>query len=272
MPELPEVETSVRVLRPSLLGRTITGVRNTWPRHVVVPSVTELRERIRGRRIEAAGRRGKYLIFTLSEDETLIVHLRMSGHLSVVDADEPVDAYTHTIFELDDGRELRFRDQRKFGCVYLVHEPEEVLGKLGPEPLEPDFTVEVLRERLRGRKRTLKPLLLDQSFIAGVGNIYADEALFDARLHPQRTADTVTADEIAALHAGLQKALSEGIAREGASITTYRKPDGEKGDMQNATQVYDRKGQPCNRCGTPIEKMMLGGRGTHYCPSCQRLY
>lgn len=269
MPELPEVETSVRALRPSLLNRTITNVRNTWPRHVVVPPLAELQERIRGRQIEAITRRGKFLVFTLSDDETLIIHLRMSGHLSVVGAEEPVDAYTHTRFSLDDGRELRFRDPRKFGCVYLVHDPQEVLGKLGPEPLEPGFTVETLQERLHGRRRLLKPLLLDQSFIAGVGNIYADEALFYARLHPQRTTDTLTAEEITALHAGLQKALSEGIAREGASITTYLKPDGQKGDMQNAMAVYGQEELPCPRCGTPIKRIVLGGRGTHFCPNCQ---
>jgi formamidopyrimidine-DNA glycosylase len=154
-----------------------------------------------------------------------------------------------------------------------VHDPEKVLGKLGPEPLEPGFTVEALQERLRGRRRALrrvlKPLLLDQSFIAGVGNIYADEALFYARLHPQRTTDTLTAEEIAALHAGLQKALQEGIANEGASITTYVKPDGQKGNMQNVTAVYDQKGQPCLRCGTPIERIVLGGRSTYFCPGCQ---
>ena len=269
MPELPEVETSVRALRPSLLNRTITGVRNTWPRHVITPSLAELQARIRGRQIEAITRRGKFLVFTLSEDETLIIHLRMSGHLSVVDGGEAVDAYTHTIFELGNGRELRFRDPRKFGCVYLVHDPQQVLGKLGPEPLDPEFTVETLQARLRGRRRVLKPLLLDQPFIAGVGNIYADEALFYARLHPQRTTDTLTEAEIAALHAGLQKALREGIAREGASITTYVKPDGQKGDMQNAMAVYDQDGLPCLRCGTPVKRIVLGGRGTHFCPNCQ---
>jgi formamidopyrimidine-DNA glycosylase len=271
MPELPEVETSVRALRPLLLGRTITSVRNSWPRHVITPSLAELEERISGRHIEAAGRRGKFLVFSLSDDENLIIHLRMSGHLSVVDAGEPADAHTHTIFTLDNGRELRFRDPRKFGCVYLVHDPEEVLGKLGPEPLEPGFTVEALQERLRGRRRVLKPLLLDQSFLAGVGNIYADEALFYARLHPRRTTDTLTAEEIFALHSGLQKVLQAGIANEGASITTYVKPDGEKGNMQNVTAVYDRKGQPCPRCGTPIERIVLGGRSTYFCPSCQLL-
>jgi formamidopyrimidine-DNA glycosylase len=270
MPELPEVETFVRALRKPLVGRTITGARNDWPGHIVVPSPDELRERITGRRIEAIDRRGKYLVFTLSDDETLIVHLKMTGHLSVVPAETPADRYAHTIFELDDGRELRFRDPRKFGRVYLVHDPAGVLGPLGPEPLEADFTAGELATRLVGRKRVLKPLLLDQTFIAGIGNIYADEALFEARVRPTRHSDTLTADETAALHAAIQKVLALGIEREGASISTYVKANGEKGDMQNAVAVYGRAGQSCYRCGGPIERIVLGGRGTHFCPNCQR--
>jgi formamidopyrimidine-DNA glycosylase len=270
MPELPEVETAVRALRQPLIGRTITGARNDWPRHVAVPSVDELRERITGRRVEAIDRRGKYLVFTLSDDETAIVHLKMTGHLSVVPAETPADPYAHTVFELDDGRELRFRDPRKFGRVYLVHDPADVLGPLGPEPLPEDFTAQALEERLRGRKRVLKPLLLDQTFIAGIGNIYADEALFHAGLRPTRISNTLTGEEIAALHAAIQRVLAMGIEREGASISTYVKPDGQKGDMQNAVSVYDRARQACYTCGRPIERIVLGGRSTHYCPHCQR--
>jgi formamidopyrimidine-DNA glycosylase len=270
MPELPEVETVVRALRRPLLGRTITGARNDWPRHVAVPLPEELRQRITGRRIEAIDRRGKYLVFTLSDDETLIVHLKMTGHLSVVPAETPADPYAHTVFELDDGRELRFRDPRKFGRIYLVHDPADVLGPLGPEPLPEDFTAQALEERLRGRKRVLKPLLLDQTFIAGIGNIYADEALFYAGIRPTRRSDTLTGEEIAALHAAIRKVLAMGIEREGASITNYVKPDGQKGDMQNAVSVFRRTGQTCYRCGGPIERIILGGRSTHYCPHCQR--
>ena len=270
MPELPEVETFVRALRRPLVGRTITGARNDWPRHVAVPPVDELRARVAGRRIEAIDRRGKYLVFSLSDDETLIIHLKMSGHLSVVPAGTPPDPYAHTVFELDDGHELRFRDPRKFGRVYLVHDPADVLAPLGPEPLPDEFTAAELAARLAGRKRVLKPLLLDQTFIAGIGNIYADEALHDARLLPTRRSDTLTADEIVALHAAIQKVLALGIAREGASISSYVKPDGEKGDMQNAVMVFRRTGQSCYRCGGPIERMVLGGRSTHFCPNCQR--
>jgi formamidopyrimidine-DNA glycosylase len=269
MPELPEVETFVRALRRPLVGRIITGVRNDWPRHIVVPPLDELRARISGRRIEAVDRRGKYLVFSLSDDETLIIHLKMSGHLSVVPENTPADPYAHTIFMLDDGRELRFRDTRKFGRVYLVHDPANVLGPLGPEPLDPAFTVEALADRLVGRKRVLKPLLLDQTFIAGIGNIYADEALFDAGIRPTRISNSLAGSEIAALHAAIRRVLEMGIAREGASISTYVKADGEMGDMQNAVAVFRRTGQSCYRCGGPVERMVLGGRSTHYCPSCQ---
>ncbi|MDT8306333.1 MAG: DNA-formamidopyrimidine glycosylase, partial [Anaerolineae bacterium] len=192
MPELPEVETTVRALHQLLAGRRITGVHNTWPRHIATPPLEEMKERIAGRRIHAVQRRGKFLVFRLSENETLIVHLRMSGHLSVVETGAPGDKHVHTIFTLDRGEELRFRNPRKFGRVYLVRDPEEVLGRLGPEPLDETFTVKALRQRLAGRSRQLKPLLLDQAFIAGVGNIYADEALYYAGLHPQRTADSLS--------------------------------------------------------------------------------
>jgi formamidopyrimidine-DNA glycosylase len=271
MPELPEVETTVRALRMLLVGRSFTGVRNTWPRHVATPTVQELQERIAGKTVQVIERRGKFLVFRLSGGETLIIHLRMSGHLSVVSGDEPPDKYAHTVFTLDSSDELRFRNPRKFGRVYLVRDPGDVLGKLGPEPLDESFTVDILRKRLAGRSRQLKPLLLDQTFIAGVGNIYADEALYYAGLHPQRTADSLGEDDVAALYRALQKVLRLGIEREGASIDRYVKPDGSRGDMQNAVAVFRRTGTACHRCQTPIERIIVGGRSTHFCPNCQPL-
>ena len=270
MPELPEVETVVRALRQPLIGRTIIGVRNDWPRHIGKPTLDELQARIHGCEVQAINRRAKYLVFHLSQDETLIAHLRMSGHLSVVNADAPADKHVHTVFELDNGQELRFRDIRKFGKVYLVQDPDDILGKLGPEPLESSFTPALLTERLNGRTRALKPLLLDQQFIAGVGNIYADESLFYAKLHPTRPANTLNQQEIIALHGAIQKVLKLGIEREGASIELYVKPDGSKGDMQNAVAVFRRTGEPCYECGRPIERIVLGGRSTHFCSSCQK--
>ncbi len=269
MPELPEVETTVRALRRPLLGHTITGVWNDWPRHIATPDLDELRWRVDGRSFTAINRRAKYLLFSLSSDETLIIHLKMSGHLAVVSQDAPPDKYVHTIFKLDGGQELRFRDTRKFGRVYLVPDPTSVLGHLGPEPLEAEFTPTILQERIGNRRRVLKPLLLDQTFVAGIGNIYADEALFYAGLHPERRADTLTAVEIGRLHGAIQKVLRLGIEREGASIDMYVKPDGSKGDMQNATAVFRRTGFPCYQCHTPIHRIKLGGRSTHFCPTCQ---
>ena len=268
MPELPEVETVVRALREPLIGQTIIEIRNYWPKQIN-PELIEFQKRIHGKRVEAVERRAKYIVISLTDHETIIIHLRMSGHLSVVDKDFPAEKHVHTIFSLANGQELRFRNPRKFGRVYLVQNKEEILGKLGPEPLEPSFTVDLLTKRLNGRSRQLKPLLLDQTFIAGVGNIYADEAAFDASLHPERHVDTLSPEEITALHHAIQKVLRLGIEREGASISQYIKPDGTKGEMQNAVMVFRRTGQPCYHCDTPIERIKLGGRSTHFCPNCQ---
>ncbi|MDX1663726.1 MAG: bifunctional DNA-formamidopyrimidine glycosylase/DNA-(apurinic or apyrimidinic site) lyase [Candidatus Promineifilaceae bacterium] len=270
MPELPEVETTVRDLRPLLVGETITGARVSWPRHVAIPTPEMLNDQIAGQIVEGINRRGKYLLFALSEGDTLIIHLRMTGHLSVVEPDTLPDEHTHTVFTLASGKEFRFRNPRKFGRVYLVGDPEQVLGELGPEPLEPAFTVDVLRERLEGRRKILKSLLLDQTFIAGVGNIYADEALFYAGLHPERTADTLDAEETVALHGAIQKVLLMGIEREGASIDRFVRPNGTRGQMQNAVAVYKRTDLPCIECGTPIRRIVVGGRSTHFCAVCQR--
>ena len=269
MPELPEVEMVARGLREPLVGQMITEVRCHWPRHLDGLSVSELQKRVYGRAIQAINRRGKYLLFALDDGQTLIIHLRMSGRLSVVAADSPADKHTHTIFALNNGQELRFWDQRKFGRVYLVDDAQKVVGKLGPEPLGADFSVAVLRERLNGRKRTLKPFLLDQTFVAGLGNIYADEALFYAGILPTRTSDTLCEVEIARLYEAIQKALRMGIERGGASLELYLRPDGTAGSMQTALAEFRRTGESCYDCGTLIERIVLGGRSTHFCPHCQ---
>ena len=245
MPELPEVETFVRALRDPLIGRIITGVRNDWPRHIAILSAEQLRDRIVGRRFLAVDRRGKYLVFTLSDDETLIIHLKMSGHLSVVASDSPANGYDHTIFELDDGRELRFRDIRKFGRVYLVRDPAEVLAPLGPEPLTDTFDASELAAGLAGRQRVLKPLLLDQTFIAGIGNIYADEALFRAGIHPARRSDSLTYEEIAALHAAIREVLAKGIDnRWHPDRLLVVVVEGEVDFLSRATRVSDADESP----------------------------
>lgn len=276
MPELPEVETTIRALRPTLIGREITRLHTDWPRHAETPPLPEMAQRLPGQTITGLERRGKYILLRLSGKDTLIVHLRMSGHLAVVDADHPRHKHEHTIFTLaprpetpDLHQELRFRDQRKFGRLYLVGDPAEIVGKLGPEPLDEQFTAADLQRLVSSRKRQLKPFLLDQTIIAGIGNIYADEALFYAGLHPLRRTDTLTTGDVQRLYAALRKVLLMGIEREGASIDLYVKPDGSRGDMQNAVAVFRREGMPCYQCGTPIVKIRVGGRGTHYCPHCQ---
>lgn len=270
MPELPEVETIVRGLRAPLIGRTVTGFWTDWPGQIVTPEPDALRMRIQDGTFQAVRRRGKYLLFDLDLGETLIIHLKMSGQLSVRPASEPADRYVHTIFPLAGGDELRFRDVRKFGRVYLVTDEAAIVGKLGPEPLSAAFTPAWLNDQLGRRSRVLKPLLLDQTFIAGIGNIYADEALHRASIRPDRQADSLSETETLALYGAIQAVLQLGIQRQGASIdAAYRQPDGSGGQMQDEFAAYGRTGQPCHRCGGLIERVLLGGRSTHYCASCQ---
>ncbi len=265
MPELPEVETIVRALRGPLQGRRITGTTVRWPRSVCLPA-DELNRQLCGRTITTVGRRGKYLVFHLDGPRTLLIHLKMSGNLRVEPAHEDMPAHVHTWFDLDNGCQLRFQDTRKFGRVYLVEDPATVLGRLGPEPLADDFTPDRLAHCLAGRTGRLKSLLLDQSILAGVGNIYADESCFRAGLDPRRPASSLGTDDIARLHDAIRKALSNGIMHQGASIDgVYR-----GGEFQNHFRVYGRTGEPCLSCGTPIERIVLGGRSTHFCPHCQR--
>ncbi len=269
MPELPEVEITVRMLRPMLIGRSITGIENDWPRQIATPEFRLFQERISQRKIQSLDRRGKYIIFTLDNDEFLLVHLKMTGHLSIAAGSEKPDPHVHTTFILNDGDQLRFKDVRKFGRVYLVNNLDEILGQLGPEPLDRDFTGETLHRMLRGRNRVLKPLLLDQTFIAGLGNIYTDEALHDAAIHPSRMAKSLTKIESHLLHQSIRSILLMAIRRNGSTVDNFRKPDGTPGEMQNALKVYGQAGADCPRCGAPIQRMVLGGRGTHYCANCQ---
>ncbi len=271
MPELPEVETVVRGLRAPLTGRTVQAMWYDWEKTVHSPAPAEFAARIVGQTFRGVRRRAKYIICELDHD-LLVVHLKMTGRLYVVDGDDSneADKWVHFQLQLDGGKQLRFSDYRKFGRVYLTNDIETVTAGIGPEPLEDDFTVDVFRERLTTRKKVIKALLLDQSFIAGVGNIYADEALHRARIHPQRRSDSLTDEEIIALHGTVRAALADGIEREGASVNWYRKPDGTQGQMQNDLYVYDRTGEPCYTCGNPIVKVRVAQRGTHYCPVCQR--
>jgi formamidopyrimidine-DNA glycosylase len=268
MPELPEVETLVRRLREPLIGRTIVKATADWPRTIGHPSPEEFVRRVRGLTVQAIDRRAKYLVFELGDHTAshlhfLLIHLKMSGKLRVVSKRTPIDKHDHVIFDLDDGRQLRFNDVRKFGRVYLLDHPDEVTGRHGPEPLDKAFTLAKFRALIKDRSGAIKPLLLNQAFIAGVGNIYADEALWRAKIHPLRKTDSLKDAEIAALYRSIRQTLRQAIEAQGTDAG-----DGViEGDYQ--PRVYGREGKPCYRCHRPIHKTTIGQRGTHYCPTCQ---
>ncbi|OGO15624.1 MAG: DNA-formamidopyrimidine glycosylase [Chloroflexi bacterium RBG_16_48_8] len=269
MPELPEVESIAQRLCEGtetipLPGRKIKHVSLYWPRHIVQPSVSTFRRRMKDRVIRDVRRRGKFLVFPLDEGN-LLIHLRMSGDLTICPAKKPRGSYEHTIFHLDEPWQLRFSDARKFGLIYYLKDPGRVLNRLGPEPLDPAFTAHLLAERLKKHQRMLKPLLLDQRFLAGLGNIYTDEALHYAGLHPRIRSDSLSQDQVEKLWHGIQTTLREGLRQNGASIDwVYR-----GGSFQNQFRVYQRTGEPCPICSTPIERIIVGQRGTHICPHCQ---
>ncbi len=266
MPELPEVETIVRRLRGPLNGRTFTDVHVGWERMVRV-SVAELEARLPGQRIEDINRRGKYLVFRLSRGDNLIIHLKMTGDLQVLAVDDPLHQHDRIIFGLDNGRQLRFRDPRKFGRVYLTADPALVLGHLGPEPLDDLFIEDDFLALFDRRSARIKPLLLNQEFIAGLGNIYADEALFLAGIRPQRQTDTLLEEDKRRLYRAIRQVLSMAIGLKGASLAdeAYR-----GGEYQQRFLVYGRGDQPCPRCGSPIRRIRMGQRSAHFCPECQR--
>lgn len=270
MPELPEVETVVRGLREPLIGHQVQDMWYTWGRTVHSPDPPEFAARISGQTFRAVNRRAKYILCQLDTD-TLVVHLKMTGRLYVAADDAATDADKWVRFglQLDGEQQLRFSDARKFGRVYLTDDIATLTHHIGPEPLADEFTVDDFRQRLVGRTRIIKALLLDQTFIAGVGNIYADEALHRAHIHPLRPANTLNEHDTAQLYESVRTTLQAGIDHEGASINWYRKPDGTRGASQNHFFVYGRTGEPCHTCQHPIEKIRVAQRGTHFCPICQ---
>jgi formamidopyrimidine-DNA glycosylase len=275
MPELPEVETVRRGLAPRLVGRIITTADIRDGRLTAPRDPLEVSLELGGERVAGVGRRGKYLLFEFETGRTLVVHLRMTGwfHHRPAGTAEPLPEHVRATFALDDGSELVYRDQRRFGTMRLIEpgELEEYLRlRAGPEPLSADWTPERLRADLAGRRAPVKALLLHQGIVAGVGNIYADEALWGARIHPLRAGGGLTAAEVRRLHAAVVEALERGIDSRGASIRDYRDVDGERGGMQERFAVYARTGEPCFRCGAPIEKIRVAQRGTHLCPRCTR--
>jgi formamidopyrimidine-DNA glycosylase len=272
VPELPEVETVVRDLRPLLVGRRLAAV--TVSRHALRrPWSKAWGPLLAGRRVEAVCRRGKWIVLALDRGPRLVFHLGMTGQLTVVPAAEPVADHTHLVFGLDGGAaQLRFRDVRRFGGATLFGEPAQVerffdeLG-LGPEPS--DLDPRAWHQALRGTDRCLKAVLLDQRVVAGVGNIYADEALFEARLHPARKASGLTAAEAQRLRKAIATVLARAVERRGSTIRDYVGGSGLRGGYQDEFRAYKRTGRPCRRCGTPIAAARLAGRSTHYCPRCQ---
>ena len=298
MPELPEVETVARDLQRWVAGARIDSAEVHWDRTIRHPEPAErFVAEVRGATIRRVGRRAKSVLIHLDDGRVMTVALRMTGALIVAPPGTSDDPYARVVFRLSDGRELRYRDVRKFGRIGLwegggllqrrpakglrrggrrlreagaPYRVGQVFARHGPEPLASTFTAARLAERLRGRSARLKPLLLDQSFVAGVGNIYADEALWRARLHPLRTADSLTPPEIARLHRAVRAVLRQGIDNRGASFADYVGADGEPGANAEELAVYRRTGEPCLRCGRTIERIVVGQRSTHFCPRCQR--
>jgi formamidopyrimidine-DNA glycosylase len=272
MPELPEVETIARKLRPDLLGKTIGEADLRWARTLAFPSPRKFKAQIKGQEIKEVTRRAKFFILRLS-DFSLLIHLRMSGDLFIKESKIGPAKHDRLILRLlpepsaaqQGPSNLIFNDTRKFGRVWLTANPEDVLGRLGPEPLSKTFTPKWLYTTLHNKHRLLKPLLLDQTFLAGLGNIYTDESLHLAKLNPLATSDSITVKQADALHEAIRTVLKEGIRRNGASIDwVYR-----GGEFQNYFRVYDRAGKPCPVCGTNIERIIVGQRSTHFCPNCQ---
>ncbi len=273
MPELPEVETVVRLIRPRLTGRRITQVRVLWERTLGGLTEAELERRVRGRRIARVWRRAKQIVLDLEYRGRpaghLLIHLRMTGRLHVHDPSVEQGPYLRVSLALDRGV-LHFIDVRKFGRMLFREDPSDILDALGPEPLDDEFTAEGFHRALRARRRLLKPLLLDQTFLAGLGNIYVDEALHRAGLHPMRRSDRLPKQAAQRLHAEIRATLLEAIEREGSSFDTfYRTPEGQPGSYQDQFRVYGRDGEPCLTCGRTIRKLVVAQRGTHICTRCQ---
>lgn len=272
MPELPEVETVRSRLEPALVGRTFESVEIRDSRLTRPLDPVEVAAELEGERVSAVDRRGKYLIVRFESGLVLLVHLRMTGgFLHPMNGAD--DVHLRAVVRLDDGSDVAYRDIRRFGTWLVLRgdELESYLAeRLGDEPLAEAFSAEFLSRRLRGRRAPIKAALLDQRTVAGLGNIYADEALWRARIDPRRLAGDLTAVELRRLHRGIREALRAGIDRQGATLRDYRAPDGARGRMQHEFKVYGRGDEPCRRCRTPIEKTRLGGRGTWFCPHCQR--
>ena len=275
MPELPEVETITRLIRPRLEGRRIEGCEVRWTRTLGGLSRPAFAKAVVGTKLVRIYRRGKFFVADLEHEGrakgALVGHLRMTGRVHVEPSGWDPGPYLKVRLALDDGTCLYFIDVRKFARLWYAREPADVLGPLGPEPLSAEFTAEGFHAGLRARRRAMKPLLLDQDFVAGLGNIYVDESLFRAGIHPLARSNRISRERSARLHRAIRDTLTEAIAREGSSFDVfYRTPEGNPGSFQDEFRVYGRKGKPCVACEGPIRRIVVGQRGTHFCASCQR--
>nr|WP_321314790.1 DNA-formamidopyrimidine glycosylase [uncultured Ligilactobacillus sp.] len=274
MPELPEVETVRRGVSAQVLNIKIKKV-DIYYTKMIVGDIDNFKKNITGQKIEKIDRRGKYLLFRFSNNYTMVSHLRMEGKYLIEDHDVPLEKHSHVVFELDDGRDLRYNDTRKFGRMQLVKTGEELnlpgIKKLGPEPLSDDFTVDDFYQRLQKKKKMIKPALLDQTVVTGLGNIYVDEVLWMSKIHPQTIASHLTKADVKKLHDNIIKELKLAIKAQGTTVFTFKTAFNHAGDFQNQLHVYRRTNELCERCGTKIERIVVGQRGTHICPKEQKI-
>lgn len=273
IPELPEVETVRRSLTELVVGKTVKDVKVDWPKMVKHPlEIEQFQDALSGQQIVDVDRRGKFLIFLL-DDYALVSHLRMEGHYRLYKEDDAIDKHTHVTFRFTDGTEMRYLDVRKFGTMHLFSKGTErdllPLAKLGPEPFSKQFTKHYLAKRLQRTTRIIKAVLLDQTVVVGIGNIYADEVLFRSKIHPERRANKLTKEEISKLHIEIIQTLKESVLAGGSSVNSYMDAHGMSGTYQEQLVVYGRNGERCNTCGSLLEKIKAAGRGTHFCPTCQ---
>jgi len=267
MPELPEVETIKNELAPWVVGQSFTKVDILDAKLVCCGSAKEVRRGLIGQKVESLERRGKYLIFHLSDGRSLIIHLRMTGSLLL--NPKGTDRYARAVFYLSNGHRLVFNDRRRLGVLWLVDDAGTVICKLGPEPLDRSFTADTLKQRLSRHHIPIKAALLNQCIVAGIGNMYADEALFAAGIHPLKKADDLAPAEVRTLHNNIRRILRQAIGNKGASVDTYVRPEGELGTAHFAFKVAHKGGEPCPVCGCPVERVPVQNRGTYFCPKCQ---
>ena len=267
MPELPEVETIKEELSPWVVGQSFTKVTILDAKVVCGCFLKEVRRGLIGQKIKSLQRRGKYLIFNLSNGRSLIIHLRMTGSLLLNPSE--VGCYARAVFQFCNGQRLVFRDRRRLGKMWLVDDANTVVCKLGPEPLDESFTPDILAQRLSRHHISIKAALLDQCIVAGIGNMYADEALFAARIHPLRKTDDLSPKEVRMLHNSIRRILREAIGNKGASVDTYIRPEGELGTAHFDFKVAHKGGEPCPICSSTVERIPVQNRGTYFCPRCQ---